>query len=49
LTEYSKKIFGTGLRCIDVAGGNGELTRALINPKIGCAIESIVVDPRKDT
>ena len=33
------------LSCVDVAGGSGELTRALLNR----GFTSIVVDPRKDT
>ena len=37
------------MKCVDVAGGSGHLTRTLLDPKEGRALSSVVVDPRKDT
>ena len=47
--EFLIEKYGRGLKCVDVAGGNGDLTRELINPERGCAEFSVVVDPRQDS
>jgi hypothetical protein len=37
------------MKYVDVAGGSGELTRALLDPSIGAASSSVVIDPRQDS
>ena len=37
LAIWLKEKFGPGMKYVDVAGGNGELTRALLDPAFGCA------------
>ena len=41
--------YGKELKVIDVAGGNGDLTREIMKNETGCAQSSMVIDPRRDT
>ena len=46
LAQWLRDKFGSDVKYIDVAGGSGQLTRALLNPDYGKAKSSIVIDPR---
>ena len=49
LNEFIIETYGQNLRCTDVAGGSGDLTREILNQHSGCAQSSVVIDPRRDT
>ena len=46
LAKWLNQNFGPDLKFIDVAGGSGQLTRALLDPNHGNAFSSVVIDPR---
>jgi ubiquinone/menaquinone biosynthesis C-methylase UbiE len=46
LALWLKAKYGPSMKYVDVAGGSGELTRALLDPYFGAASQSVVIDPR---